>query len=77
MKALEKPNQVREGREKQTNKQKNHLLDRHLFLLQEEINQMLLFILLFQVTCVVIKLISFILDLLRSNVQHSRKKWTF
>lgn len=43
MKVLEKPNQVRGG-EKQTPKQ---ILDRHLFPLQEEVNQTLFFILLF------------------------------
>lgn len=73
MKALEKQNQVRRG-EKQTLKQ---VLDRHLFPLQEEMNQTLLFILLLQIICIVTNPILSLLDLLRSNVQHPKKKWTF
>lgn len=45
MKVLEKPNQVRGG-EKQTPKQ---ILDRHLFPLQEEVNQTLFILLFFSV----------------------------
>lgn len=64
MKALEKQNQVRRG-VKQTLKQ---VLDRHLFPLQEEMNQTLLFILLLQIICIVTNPILSLLDLLRSNV---------